>query len=29
LFEINDLLLAPGLCHFHGMLESWNSGTLG
>jgi hypothetical protein len=29
LIEIKNLLIAPGLCRFHGMLECWNSGTLG
>jgi hypothetical protein len=26
--KIKDLLIALGLCHFHGMMEFWNSGTL-
>jgi hypothetical protein len=26
LIEIKDLLIAPGLCHFHGILEYWNIG---
>jgi transposase InsO family protein len=25
LVEIKDLLTAPGLCHFHGMMEYWNN----
>jgi len=25
LFEIKDLSIAPGLCHFHAMLEYWNN----
>jgi transposase InsO family protein len=25
LAEIKDLLIAPGLCHFHGMMEYWNN----
>jgi len=29
LFEIKGLLIAPGLCHFHGMMERWNAGILG
>lgn len=29
LAEIKDFLIDPGLCHFYGMLEFWNSGTLG
>jgi len=28
LVEIKDLLMAPGLCHFHGMMEYWNTGIL-
>jgi uncharacterized protein Usg len=23
--EIKDLLIVPGLCHFHGMMEYWNN----
>jgi hypothetical protein len=26
LVEIKDFLIAPGLCHFHGMMEYWNIG---
>jgi hypothetical protein len=26
--EIKDLLIAPGLCHSHGMLEYWNTGIM-
>jgi hypothetical protein len=25
LVEIKDLLIAPALCHFHGMMEYWNN----
>jgi hypothetical protein len=25
LVEIKDLLIASGLCHFHGMMEYWNN----
>jgi hypothetical protein len=27
LVEIKVLLIAPGLCHFHGMMECWNIGS--
>ena len=26
LIEIKYLLMVPGLCHFHGMMECWNIG---
>ena len=26
LFEIKDLLIAPGLCHQNGRMECWNIG---
>jgi len=25
LIEIKYLLMVPGLCHFHGMMECWNT----